>query len=205
MIQTMNSGKNQRTLQERGNDALGIRQGLPEALQVLVEQYPRDIWQAHEEFEGLVKFWMERHQMFRKLLGMLDADTAALLNGEMVRDAYLPRLARFGNMFVSELHMHHNIEDHHFFPALREKDIRIETGFDLLEGDHEELVIGLDAFTQKAQGLIAAEAGQREQCAEAFQTHLTGLHDLIDRHLTDEEDLIVPVILKYGANEFSHY
>ena len=143
--------------------------------------------------------------MFRKLLGMLEGDAVALLDGRMERHAYLPRLARFGNMFVSELHMHHNIADHHFFPVLREKDALIETGFDLLDGDHHELVGGLEDFTQHAQGVIAASANDAVNLAGTFHSHLAGLHTLVNRHLTDEEDLIVPVILKYGAAEFPHY
>ena len=32
-----------------------------------------------------------------------------------------------------------------------------------------------------------------------FETEVTRLGGLLDRHLLDEEDLVVPVILEYGA------
>ena len=37
--------------------------------------------------------------------------------------------------------------------------------------------------------------------AGRFQTELAKLEGLLDRHLIDEEDLIVPVILRYGAED----
>ncbi|MEL6571261.1 MAG: hypothetical protein AAFQ64_06370 [Pseudomonadota bacterium] len=37
--------------------------------------------------------------------------------------------------------------------------------------------------------------------ADSFLKQLGNLERLLDRHLTDEEELIVPVVLKYGAPE----
>ena len=60
------------------NLTLEQRSGLPDALRVLLEDFPRDTWPAHDNFAGLVAFWLDRHLMFRKLLTTLidDAEQA---------------------------------------------------------------------------------------------------------------------------------
>ena len=55
---------------------LDRRTGLPDALCVLLRDYPRDLWQSHAQFDGLIRFWLDRHALFRTLLGRLDADVA---------------------------------------------------------------------------------------------------------------------------------
>ncbi|MGB0354336.1 MAG: hemerythrin domain-containing protein, partial [Paracoccaceae bacterium] len=59
--------------------ALAHREGLPDALRILLQDYPRETWQAHPNFGGLVAFWLDRHLMFRRLDAMLtDAVQQAL-------------------------------------------------------------------------------------------------------------------------------
>jgi hypothetical protein len=54
--------------------ALNRRAGLPDALRVLVEAYPRTTWEQHPNFGEMVQFWMQRHAMFRQLTFVLRAD-----------------------------------------------------------------------------------------------------------------------------------
>ncbi|NCO87223.1 MAG: hemerythrin domain-containing protein [Rhodobacterales bacterium] len=175
--------------------------GLPEALRVLLAAYPRAGWAADPQFHGLVSFWLERHQMFRKLLGILREDTALLLDRQSDPQTFAARLGRFGGMFVNELHGHHQIEDQHYFPLLAQKDARIIRGFDILDSDHHALDGLLDGFVKGANALLQ-RVGEREALQTAtgrFAADLDRLERLIDRHLTDEEDLIVPVILHHGT------
>jgi len=175
--------------------------GLPEALRVLLAAYPRAGWAADPQFHGLVSFWLERHQMFRKLLGILREDTALLLDRQSDPQTFAARLGRFGGMFVNELHGHHQIEDQHYFPLLAQKDARIIRGFEILDSDHHALDGLLDGFVKGANALLQ-RVGEREALQTAtgrFAADLDRLERLIDRHLTDEEDLIVPVILHHGT------
>ncbi len=175
--------------------------GLPEALRLLLADYPRDGWAADPQFHGLVSFWLERHQMFRKLLGILREDTALLLDRQSEPATFAARLGRFGGMFVNELHGHHQIEDQHYFPLLAQKDARIIRGFDILDSDHHALDGLLDDFVKGANGVLQRrdERATLQTAAGRFASDLDRLERLIDRHLTDEEDLIVPVILRHGT------
>jgi len=171
---------------------LHTRAGLPDALRVLVEQYPRDAWEAHANFGQLVQFWMQRHMMFRQLLGILRDDAQQLADGKIGFEGYAPRLSHYAGTLLNELHGHHQIEDQHYFPQLVTLDARVAHGFDLLEADHE----AMDGLLHS----VAASANSVLQGGEIgpFADHLGGFATLLDRHLTDEEEIIVPVILHTG-------
>jgi hypothetical protein len=120
-------------------ETLDQRAGLPEALRILLDTHPRESWQAHPDFHGLVSFWLERHMMFRQLMEHMGRETEAFLDGNREAQGFAQGVARYGGLFVNQLHGHHQIEDHHYFPLLRQKDARIERGFDLLDADHHAL------------------------------------------------------------------
>ena len=177
---------------------LGQRAGLPDALRILLESYPREAWEADPGFSQLIRFWLGRHQMFRQLLERLQADAEAALDGRTDAQGYARALSRFGGMFVNELHGHHSIEDHHYFPALSRKDARLEGGFALLDADHHALDGHLNAFAERANAVLRADPLAWHGATGRFREGLVAFAPMLNRHLVDEEDLIVPVLLKYG-------
>lgn len=157
------------------------RDGLPPALRVLVEEYPREAWEAHPEFAGLVQFWLERHMMFRKLGDLLQQDIEGLIDGGMGPRAYGGRLSRFGGMLINQLHGHHQIEDMHYFPALKGFDPRLERGFDILDRDHHEIDPMLHRFAEAANGLLGrldAPDGFRD-AAGSFHGEVEGVQRVL--------------------------
>lgn len=181
--------------------ALEGRDGLPDSLTVLLRDYPREAWERDPNFAGLVQFWLERHLMFRKLLDMIGSDTRAAVDRTANPDEYRARLARFGNLLLGQLHEHHHIEDAHYFPKLQTMDARLEHGFDLLDSDHHALDRLMKEFAEGANAALAPglDAAKLREAAGAFEPRAERFAGLIRRHLDDEEDLIVPIILKYGA------
>lgn len=176
------------------------RTGLPEALQVLLKEHPREAWEADPKFNGLISFWLDKHMMFRKLGQEMQKESRAYLDGKADAGRFGQVVSHYGGMFVNHLHGHHQIEDHHYFPVLVTRDKRIERGFELLDADHHALDGHLNAFVQSANGAIEALQGDDPKAgAAAFLTAVEGMDGLLTRHLDDEEDLIVPVILRYGT------
>lgn len=183
------------------NLALAERSGLPDALRVLVAEYPRDGWEADPGFDDHIRFWLDRHLMFRRLMTEMRNETEALLDNKPDADRYSAMTSRYGGMFVNGLHEHHTIEDTYYFPKLATKDARIEKGFAILDKDHHDIDVFLASFVDRANEVIR-HTDQRDKLrtsAGHFRDELVHLEALLDRHLTDEEDLIVPVILRYGA------
>lgn len=169
------------------------RDGLPEALYALRADYPRDTWQTHRNFDGLVAFWLDRHLMFRRLAETLRQDAEAAVDGTIDPRQMQARLTRFGGMLLQQLHDHHQIEDVHYFPKLVAYEARLSRGFDILDRDHHAMDGLLQRFAESANGVL-----QDKIEPGAFHAEITGFETLLLRHLEDEEDLIVPVLWKHG-------
>jgi hypothetical protein len=186
--------------------SLETRAALPDALRVLLADYPRDSWERDPGFHGLVSFWLGMHLHFREALGTLRQDAEALLDRRTDPRAWAPRMARTGGGFVQHLHGHHGIEDDHYFPLLVQRDARLVRGFDILDLDHKALDGHLNGFVEQANAALRAlddEAALRTE-AGRFHEGLLRLDTFLDRHLTDEEELIVPVILRDGEAFLGH-
>ncbi len=180
--------------------ALEERNALPDALRVLLESYPRDAWEADPNFSGLIRFWLDRHLMFRKLTATMATEAEQALDGELSPDVFAAHLSRYGSMFMGELHGHHMIEDAHYFPHLKALDPRLTRGFEILDRDHHAIDGHLEAFAQDANVALRAVAARtgHEDATAAFRKGLTRLEGFLDRHLTDEEELVVPVLLRFA-------
>ena len=178
--------------------SLETRTGLPDALRVLLADHPREAWEADPGFHGLVSMWLDRHLLFRRLMGLMCDDAEALLDRRLDPEGWAPRLSRLGGHFVGDLHGHHHIEDEHYFPLLVQRDARLERGFAILDADHKALDLHLARFVDDANAALQSDEEALRTAAGRFHGNLLRLETFLDRHLTDEEELIVPVILRDG-------
>ena len=181
--------------------SLGTRAALPEALRVLVKAMPQASWSAHPNFGGMTQFWLERHAAFRQLTDHIAADAGSFAAGDMAPEDYAPRLYRYASTLLGELHGHHSIEDAHYFPQLRRLEPSVAHGFDLLEADHKDLDARLHAFATEVNGLLqAAQSGSLTRDAvEPFVGSVAAFQRVLDRHLVDEEEIVIPALLKVAG------
>lgn len=182
-------------------DTYTIRQdAMPDEMRFLLDQYPRETWDVHPGFREKTKHWLGAHQMFRRVAGRIRLDTEMLLNKDMALDDFAQRLSRYGGNLVGNLHGHHGWEDHSYFPELSAADPRFDAGLEVLEQDHADLDKVLDDFTRTANRLIkltTLDAAQAyEQAAQVHKTSET-IEGFLKRHLSDEEELAVPIILHH--------
>ncbi len=173
------------------------REGLPDALRVLARAIPRGDWEGHANFTALTRFWLDRHMMFRDVLGRMVSDGQGLLDGRIAPERHMCETQRLAGFLMNELMAHHHIEDAHYFPQLIGLDPRISAGFEVLDADH----VALDGHIRSTVEDVNAylRAGDRT-AAGRLHENLNRFDRFIDRHLTDEEDLVVPVILTYAPN-----
>ena len=178
--------------------ALTDRDGLPEEFRLILSEHPREAWEDHRDFNGLAAFWLERHLAFRQMLKALSADAEAMVDGRMAPDSYGARLSRLGSRLLGDLMGHHQIEDDVYFPELARLEPGIARGFEMLDADHHALHGLIDRFATGGNAVLAAEgaAAQRE-AAGRFLGDLGTFDRLLLRHLQDEEDLVLPVVLKH--------
>lgn len=173
---------------------------MPAEMQTLLARYPRDSWDAHPGFRDKTMHWLGAHQMFRRVVERIRLDTEAVLNKDMGLDDYAGRLSYYGGNLVGNLHGHHGWEDRSYFPELAAAELRFAAGLDVLEQDHADLDRVLDDFTRQANRVIKLTALDEAQARDEAGT-VHGISQVIEaflkRHLTDEEDLAVPIILHH--------
>ncbi|OAN77135.1 cation-binding protein [Jannaschia sp. EhC01] len=169
-------------------------------MRFLLNEYPRDRWDAHPGFREKTKHWLGAHQMFRRVAQTIRRDSERLLNKDIPLEDYAGRLSYYGGNMVGNLHGHHGWQDHSYFPELSAADPRFDAGLKLLEQDHADLDRVLDDFTRTANRVIKLETLDPAQAFEEVgQVHTMSktIEAFLQRHLGDEEDLAVPIILHH--------
>lgn len=180
--------------------SIETRRGLPSEMQALLRTHPRESWPDHPNFAASVQNWMGAHDMFQDLTRAIRESSEDLLDQDLDEQTYFSRLARYGNALIGNLHGHHTWEDRSFFPELRAADPRFDQGLDLLEADHAALDTRLDAFrgaSNRAIQLATLDPSQVQDAAGVVLDEVTKIGQFLTRHLSDEEDLAVPIILQH--------
>ncbi len=179
---------------------IATRKGLPHDMQTLYRDLPRDGWPDHPNFARATRNWMGAHLGFRQLAGLLQTESERFLDGQTDDHLYSERLGHFGTILVRNLHGHHTWEDRSFFPELEAADPRFARGLDMLETDHVALDTLLEDVTKRGNRVVQLATlapGQMPEEARPLRDTLDRLNRFLTRHLTDEEDLVVPIILHH--------
>lgn len=183
---------------------LETRAGLPDDLRWLVEKYPREDWQVHDNVHGMASMWLQRHDMFRELGGTLTGGIGDYREGRLDAQGFARWFAPRLNYFLGNLDGHHNVEDHHYFPVFANAEKRLKRGFEILDADHHLIHEALERNAETASAFLRAlkESEDRQRfAADAYAEENARLVAMLTRHLDDEEDLIIPLILDRGDRE----
>ena len=175
-------------------------EALPSEMQILLAEYPRESWQSHPGFKEKTEGWLGAHQMFKRVIASITKDTEDYIEQTKEPREFEKRLSYRGSVLIGNLHGHHNWEDHSYFPELSAADSRFDAGLEILEKDHATLNDVLEEFANEANRVLQlmpeddtvarAEAGKLHTVTCAIET-------LLQRHLGDEEELAVPIILHH--------
>lgn len=178
--------------------ALDARDGWPAELRLLIDRYPREVWQGHANLGAMAQFWLSRHDMFRDIGAALEEATTAFRNGtadaQAFRAWFPPRL----QFFLQQLNAHHQVEDLHYFPVFQAAEARLARGFDVLESDHHTIHQSIDRTVETANAFLRTPVNDRDPlraAGDAYAAASDALLRQLRRHLNDEEDLIIPLIL----------
>lgn len=180
--------------------SIHIREGLPTEFQTLLADYPREAWPDHPNFAKSIEHWMGAHKMFKRLGAITTKETQSFLDKNRSPDEFAARLGFHGNQLVNNLHGHHHWEDHEYFPELSAADDRFDAGLDMLEADHGELNKVLDDFTiagNRTMKLLQLDKAQAYEEAGKLLSASDAIETFLNRHLADEEDLVVPILLHH--------
>jgi hemerythrin-like domain-containing protein len=139
--------------------------------------------------------------MFRELGGVLTNVIADYREGKLTAPQFAQFFAPRLNFFLGQLDGHHRIEDDHYFPVFANAEKRLKRGFDILDADHHTIHEGLERNAETANAFLRAlqDTDDKQRfAADAYADENTRLVAMLTRHLADEEDLIIPLILDRG-------
>ncbi len=188
-----------------GSLDLERRAGLPADLLHLLAKYPRESWAGHDNVHGLASMWLQRHDMFRDLGGLLTGAIGDYREGRTDARAFAGFFAPRLQFFLGQLDGHHQVEDMHYFPAFARAESRLKRGFDILDKDHHLIHDALERNAETANAFLRALSADEDRlrfAADGYTAENQRLVAMLARHLADEEDLIVPLVLDRGEHGF---
>jgi hemerythrin-like domain-containing protein len=87
------------------------------------------------------------------------------------------------------------------FPIFNAAEPRLMAGFETLEKDHTVIHAAMERMADAANAFLeldAASADALRRVADTYADTADWLMKLLARHLDDEEDLVIPLILDRG-------
>ena len=180
--------------------SLETRDGLPDTVAYLRASFPQQDWRRHANFGELSAFWLQVHEHLRGQGAALNQATTDYREGRAdavrFRQYFVPTLSHF----LQHLNGHHQIEDRFYFPKFRALDPGMVAGFELLDSDHRLIHEALVATAENANRLLQSpeEGDEARRTADAYARAADRLLALLNRHLADEEDLVIPAMLQHG-------
>lgn len=163
----------------------------------LLPRYPQGEWLSHANMGGHTRFWLSIHRSFRGAATQLEGLNEGWREGAVETDAFLREMAPRLQHFLGALEHHHHMEDHVFFPRFTAAEPLIVKGIDLLETDHGAIDRAIHDTVAAANALLRSEGDVRGP-GEAFTQTADALTALMRRHLDDEEEIVMPLILDRG-------
>ncbi|KGJ88191.1 hemerythrin domain-containing protein [Colwellia psychrerythraea] len=176
------------------------RKGLPAAIKYQLLPLEREQWSKHSRYAGKASFFIQYHgdllataaYLKHSLHTLLDS-SQTVLNWQQLKGP----LSAAQNL-VAKAHNHHRIEDHVYFPQFRQIMPQLSKGIDLLDKDHKSLDLALDALSTMVMNMVMTlNQGNviNKQQVNMLQDHALHLQRILQRHLHDEEEVIIPIFL----------
>lgn len=176
---------------------LAKRTGLTEELRKLLFETPKEQWGSHDNYWRGADMWQGIHRSLVHESGVFVTGLEKLIDlpkGEMAAALLLNNVRHIGGHLVGHAHVHHHVEDDHYFPRFKEVFPQLGRPIDLLDCDHRVLEETLDAVENRVRSL-QAETADRDRVAAALDD-ARKLDRILNRHLADEEDIVIPALLK---------
>ncbi|WP_025644894.1 MULTISPECIES: hemerythrin domain-containing protein [unclassified Psychrobacter] len=158
----------------------------------LYNKLPPDQWFG-ADYAYKTSGWLKVHTNIRKRQRILVQISEAYISGEFDWSEYRSQILKRINMHVLKLHQHHGVEDEGFFPEFVSMYPKLAPAFEILGHDHEYLNELLDKLQIQNDQLARSEIEDKALAEELHKT-LVKVTALLQQHLTDEEDLVIPIL-----------
>jgi hypothetical protein len=166
---------------------------------------PRQAWRSSPRFRGEPEHWTQIHKALLSASASLASWTEQFSNNEddARRAVMATQISDLGHRLVHHAHSHHHIEDHYFFPVFLRLHPQLQHPLELLDGDHKVLAEVLDDLERAVAAFpVDPAGGDRDRrdawlkAGEAIGPAAKRLDSLFVRHINDEEEICIPIMLQ---------
>ncbi|RZA02310.1 MAG: hemerythrin domain-containing protein [Moraxellaceae bacterium] len=158
----------------------------------LHDELPPDDW-FNADYAYKTSTWLTMHSRIQQRQRRLQQTSNAYQDNRLDWVNYKSQTLRQLSSHIDHLHGHHSIEDGQYFPRFVKNYPKLAAGFAILDNDHHRLNASLNELQHSARTLHRSEL-EDQQLAETLHQQLNQVGVLLYRHLSDEEDLVIPIL-----------
>lgn len=158
----------------------------------LHDHLPPDDW-FNPDYAYKTSTWLAMHSRIQQRQGRLQQTSNAYQDNRLDWANYKSQTLRQLSSHIDHLHGHHSIEDGQYFPRFVRNYPRLTAGFAILDNDHHTLNAALHDLQQSGRALYRATL-EDQRLADTLHQQLGQVSTLLSRHLSDEEDLVIPIL-----------
>lgn len=175
-----------------------LRNGLPAVIKSQLLPLAREQWSKHARYGGKASFFIQYHGDLLATAAYLKQSLAILLDSSQTLFTWqqLKNPLSAAQYLVDRAHNHHQIEDHVYFPQFRQIMPQLNKGIDLLDKDHKSLELALDDLNHMVMMMSMNKVDDiKKQQVKLLADSILHLQRILQRHLYDEEEVIIPIFL----------
>lgn len=158
----------------------------------LHDHLPPNDW-FNPDYAYKTSTWLTMHSRIQQRQGGLQKTSNAYQENRLDWANYKSKTLRQLSSHIDHLYGHHGIEDGHYFPRFVKNYPKLAAGFAILDNDHQVLNAALHELQQSGSKLYRS-ALEDQQLADTLHQQLSQVGVLLSRHLSDEEDLVIPIL-----------
>ena len=172
------------------------RTGFPASLKTDLIDGNFTNWKQHPKFLMSGAALHAFHNRLRKACDTLTNELGNEASSHNKDAIYHWRLPAFGQQIIEVAHSHHHAEDNFYFPQYRALFPQLDRPLDLLDGDHRVLEQSLDDLQASLGKLSESSTVDKWEKSRDIAEELGRV---INRHLDDEEEIVMPAIIQRDA------
>lgn len=180
------------------DDKLNLRSGLPEGITRNLLSPSKEEWKYHSNYSGMASIFVDFHSMLNSTMSSIQRQLEVVLDGagkQNLDSGLLRQMSDDMQSFYAAIHRHHEVEDHIYFPKFRHLFPSLSKGLTLLDKDHVILMPKMEMLLDYSYQMASADDISYSLLGRVYG-HIQETRKLLSRHLTDEEDIIIPMFLK---------
>ena len=179
-------------------DRLIVRKGLPDDIRGSLLSPAKKQWKSHPNYNGMASVFVDFHSMLNLTLFSIQRQLKSILDTPQNKTMHSGALRKVSNdmqSFYAAIPRHHEVADQLSFPKFRRHFPKLSHALTLLDKDPVVLMPMVEVIYDDSYQILNTDIVSYSLLGRVY-ADVVKTKDLLARHLSDEEDIIIPMFLK---------